>query len=1100
METLLQNHYETLQEDGFFEDLPSSPKNNSSLLYKKWSPLIDDTKRLTCEYCEKTFISKKTYNKHVKYQHKDIGAVPDPYKKDPTGTCELILRNSIESKVCGAKLPTSYFIEHLKTQHEIQKPDLKYFWGFELTHRTPVFLFKTDNEPAPLLNDKNIGQNINRTENTASIINEIHDNPEVEENHIDNNLENKLNSIEERTTNQILEKTFNNTMPTTSGILNSESNNKLEHEIQKHTFNSTYQQPVNSDSINNTSNLSTNTKEKDNTNELINNLDEIEKKNQNDNNEQIKNLKLIVNPRMSIPSTYKILCPVVENNNSENGNFQNESIPLNLNDSAFNNILTSDISLTNIDDYLMDEIDLNATLFESQEPQQNSLSKIQDCVNNLINDTNIWNKINLKKSISLTNIKSPNTKTNKFKKHNSMDSKLKVTYHMDENSNKITNLTKKKKTAKRKLNFFLENIEEEEDFPTFDNTFISYLEKEIEENYDSDYDDNDKDNYTLKRRENKSTRHEKRNNYIHDFYKRKENSDFIDQMKDFLKNQIIDTTNKSPSTIKKTLGHLFFYKDSLLVYRINANKKYKLSQFLRFDCKQYKHLQFPGNWLDDTVQENGYKGSERLKAHSDLRKFILNQAQYIENLELRIKIRENMEEIEKQIKKEKRYKKYEKKAKLTKMKIDNAKIIIDASQQHKAQHIVKLWNDSNIKKELDSENKKIYENAIKSKKISGKNFTKYSQWVRFNVFMADKGRSSVYGFNNEQFISRIKMWFPESYIEYNELPPSYDPYIKPTGDPEPTNYVIRISGDKESSKNQDPHSIILTKKTYNLCAQYRELKEDILNLDINSTSAFFVNHKNKPLTRIQNTKNSLLQKVEMATGVDNVTTNTIRRAAETRIQSRTDMQARCKTLNSHSSDVGRIFYDKADTRFRAEFVNYSDNIEKMSTDDCASDTDEDYYQKAEKRRRIDEEDLTKSVEKAKETLNEYRLNKKLNSNMNLTKKIKSADRLFLQKLIFEECFDSNLQLFPNNNNWKITLNRLIDSYDKDKGKRETLLRIERDIFFNIKEDVENTFNQEWSGTKEENSEADFQVAKAVQKILEDYEKDKNKSKSYFMFK
>ena len=120
--------------------------------------------------------------------------------------------------------------------------------------------------------------------------------------------------------------------------------------------------------------------------------------------------------------------------------------------------------------------------------------------------------------------------------------------------------------------------------------------------------------------------------------------------------------------------------------------------------------------------------------------------------------------------------------------------------------------------------------------------------------------------------------------------------------------------------------------------------------------------------------------------------------------------------------------------------------------------------------------------------------------MNLTKKIKSADRLFLQKLIFEECFDSNLQLFPNNNNWKITLNRLIDSYDKDKGKRETLLRIERDIFFNIKEDVENTFNQEWSGTKEENSEADFQVAKAVQKILEDYEKDKNKSKSYFMFK
>ena len=62
--------------------------------------------------------------------------------------------------------------------------------------------------------------------------------------------------------------------------------------------------------------------------------------------------------------------------------------------------------------------------------------------------------------------------------------------------------------------------------------------------------------------------------------------------------------------------------------------------------------------------------------------------------------------------------------------------------------------------------------------ISARQFTKYSQWVRFCLLLADHGRSSIYNFTNQQFVSKLPMYFPENYKDFNNLPSSYNRFSK----------------------------------------------------------------------------------------------------------------------------------------------------------------------------------------------------------------------------------------------------------------------------------------------------------------------------------
>ena len=146
----------------------------------------------------------------------------------------------------------------------------------------------------------------------------------------------------------------------------------------------------------------------------------------------------------------------------------------------------------------------------------------------------------------------------------------------------------------------------------------------------------------------------------------------------------------------------------------------------------------------------------------------------------------------------------------------------------------------------------IYENAVAKNQLSGKDFTRWSHWCRFCLFLSDKNRVGTYNFDNESFILRLPLWFLKDYSELNKLPLSYDPYEKPVGSPPPTNYAIKVTGNEEGIKLQEGTNIIITKKSAHLCAQYRKLK-DIIQPNTSLTDPVFINEKNKALARIQNT-------------------------------------------------------------------------------------------------------------------------------------------------------------------------------------------------------------------------------------------------------
>ena len=159
----------------------------------------------------------------------------------------------------------------------------------------------------------------------------------------------------------------------------------------------------------------------------------------------------------------------------------------------------------------------------------------------------------------------------------------------------------------------------------------------------------------------------------------------------------------------------------------------------------------------------------------------------------------------------------------------------------------------------------------------------------------------------------------------------------------------------------------------------------------------------------------------------------------------------------------------------------------------------DNEERAAKRRKMDEEDEKERIKNAKEILNLYR--QKQAESIKLTKniRVKPSDRPFLQELVFTECFNSTIQVFPKDAHWKVIWNRLVDGYSKEKDSIVRLLKIEKEIFLNIKKEVEEFYGHRWSGTEQENSYVDHRIALSVKQSFQTYEKDKSKEKTYFKF-
>ena len=79
--------------------------------------------------------------------------------------------------------------------------------------------------------------------------------------------------------------------------------------------------------------------------------------------------------------------------------------------------------------------------------------------------------------------------------------------------------------------------------------------------------------------------------------------------------------------------------------------------------------------------------------------------------------------------------------------------------------------------------------------------------------------------------------------------------------------------------------------------------------------------------------------------------------------------------------------------------------------------------------------------------------------------------------------------------------RFLDGGDLDEEDKVKFLKIEETIFLSIKKDIlEELGDDEWVGSSEQQSLADFKVAICLKKSFAEYEKNKAKSsKTFFKF-
>ena len=242
---------------------------------------------------------------------------------------------------------------------------------------------------------------------------------------------------------------------------------------------------------------------------------------------------------------------------------------------------------------------------------------------------------------------------------------------------------------------------------------------------------------------------------------------------------------------------------------------------------------------------------------------------------------------------------------------------------------------------------------------------------------------------------------------------------------------------------------------------------------------FFINGSGRPLGKIQNVPGSLLAKIGDAVKVKNLTLTKIRKAAEVIIQQNESMKSKGRILNNHSQKVGQDIYDITNSRIRVEYVGFMEKIEKKKGSDKKVEKN---YEREERKKQMEMEDEELRLEHAKQFLESEDIKRKRNLGFHKRCNVRPNDKTLLQKAVFKDIFNSKVQKFPNENDWKSLFYRYIDS----DGNLE-LKRIEFDIFQHIKIDVE-SYTGKWNGSVEQNKLADKKIAAAIRSSFKSYEK------------
>ena len=325
--------------------------------------------------------------------------------------------------------------------------------------------------------------------------------------------------------------------------------------------------------------------------------------------------------------------------------------------------------------------------------------------------------------------------------------------------------------------------------------------------------------------------------------------------------------------------------------------------------------------------------------------------------------------------------------------------------------------------------------------------------------------------------------------KFDMLPDEWNPDVPHQEGEEPSCWVIDVAGTTKGLKGGRAAQIILTPRSVEWCLKYRDLKSDEFD-NVEDDSQFFVSIRGKPLSPLQNTPGSLLDKVGGACGVNQPTVNSFRRAAETKVQASPLMKASVENLQSHSRQVGLAHYDRSGDTTRANFIHQLAALESPS-----KGFDEVPEAVKLKRQKKEEEDREKVLRNAKDALLQDKMRKKeKKSYLNL------EDRHFLQKL-FTSLKDQNFganKVFPHDEEWTRIFYRTVDSLSDSNGGR--LRKVEEELFIEFaKAEVLEVLGK-WTGSSEQNKSADQKISRYVKSSFRAYEKNlKSPQEPFFKF-
>ena len=589
------------------------------------------------------------------------------------------------------------------------------------------------------------------------------------------------------------------------------------------------------------------------------------------------------------------------------------------------------------------------------------------------------------------------------------------------------------------------------------------------------------------------------------------NAVIITEFEAFLRALKFDTSTSDSnlSTVRKCLGHLFLYEDSMLNFFCEKIPGYDLG--LHFDPHSDGFLEVrdptaTGGWIQSLAGPSGKsepsRRKEMLKCHARWRQFVIEKledvsfgsmAEAFYRKEIVIK---NLIKISEKISQKKVFSQLTKLESQARTQKQRARQILFPSQNFKEQNSVKMWFESAVAEEEETACLKIYHKSMAGGKISQREFLRFGNYARFTLALEDRNRRATYGFSNEDFSSRIPKWLPPqdsqeigSEIDrFGMIPDGYNADVPPELGDEPSCWVMLVCGDQRGLKGGRQAEVVFTKRSNELCLKFKDLKSEVSE-DVKGEDNFFVNAKGKPLAPLQRTPGSLLDKLGIVCDLSNPTINTFRRAAETVVQSSPQMKKCVENLQSHSANVGLTYYDRSTQNTRAQFINQLSAVEspnKAVSDEAVSDD-------VKKRREVIEEaERMKTISQAKLKLAEDKKKKK--EKLSKKCKVEPEDRSFLQE-IFSNKGDTEL---PDDASWRKMFYRYVDTKSGEEGKK--LRKIEEKMFAEqVKKEVEEELG-DWCGLKEQNNLADAKISLNVKSSFRVYEKSKKPfDKSYFKF-